>query len=144
MKSLFKIVLSVVVISIMFSCQNNDSVTAIPPRPYDEVYQEDLAEIEDFLATHYVTVDADFNTTFTQIPVGGTQIPIAQMPNLEYIERDIHEITYKIYYLKLREGTGEITTPVDSTFVSYKGSTFAKTTTNNVVSYTKNVFDQSH
>jgi hypothetical protein len=143
MKSLFKIVLSVVVISSIFSCQQNDSTTITPPRPYDEVYLEDLAKIEDFLATHYVTVDADYNTTFTQIPTGGTQTPISQMSNLEHIERDIHEITYKIYYLKLREGSGEITTPVDSTFVSYKGSTFTNTTTNNVVTYSQNVFDQS-
>jgi hypothetical protein len=143
MKSLFKIVLSVVVISSIFSCQQNDSATITPPRPYDEVYLEDLAKIEDFLATHYVTVDADYNTTFTQIPTGGTQTPISQMSNLEHIERDIHEITYKIYYLKLREGSGESTTPVDSTFVSYKGSTFTKTTTNNVVDYSQNVFDQS-
>jgi FKBP-type peptidyl-prolyl cis-trans isomerase FkpA len=143
MKSLFKIVLSVVIISSIFSCQQNDSATITPTRPYDEVYLEDLAKIEDFLATHYVTVDADYNTTFTQIPTGGTQTPISQMSNLEHIERDIHEITYKIYYLKLREGSGESTTPVDSTFVSYKGSTFTKTTTNNVVTYSQNVFDQS-
>jgi hypothetical protein len=143
MKSLFKIVLSIVIISCTFSCQNNDTVAATPPRPFDEVYEEDLAKIEDFLATHYVTVDADFNTIFTQIPTGGTQTPISQMSNLEYINRDVHDITYKIYYLKLREGSGEITTPVDSTFVTYKGSTFTKSTTNDVVTYTQNVFDQS-
>jgi FKBP-type peptidyl-prolyl cis-trans isomerase FkpA len=143
MKSLFKIVLSVVVISIMFSCQNNDNVTATPPRPYNEVYPEDLAKIEDFLATHYVTVDANFNPTFTQIPAGGTQTPIAQMSNLEHIERNFHDISYKIYYLKLREGTGENPTRVDSTFIAYKGNTFTKNTTNNVVTYSQNVFDQS-
>jgi hypothetical protein len=143
MKSLFKIVLSVVVISSMFSCQNNDNVTATPPRPYNEVYPEDLAKIEDFLATHYVTVDANFNPTFTQIPAGGTQTPIAQMSNLEHIERNFHDISYKIYYLKLREGTGENPTRVDSTFIAYKGNTFTKNTTNNVVTYSQNVFDQS-
>jgi hypothetical protein len=143
MKSLFKIVLSVVVISSMFSCQNNDNVTATPPRPYNEVYPEDLAKIEDFLATHYVTWDADFNTTFTQIPAGGTQTPIANMAELDTIQRKFHDITYKIYYLKLREGTGENPTRLDSTYVAYKGNTFTKKTTDNVVTYTQNVFDQS-
>lgn len=143
MKSLFKIVLSVVVISSIFSCQQNDSATITPPRPYDEVYPEDLAKIEDFLATHYVTVDANFNPTFTQIPVGGTQTPIANMTELDTIQRKFHDLTYKIYYLKLREGTGENPTRVDSTFVAYKGNTFTKNTTNNVVTYTQNVFDQS-
>jgi hypothetical protein len=143
MKSLFKIVLSVVVISSMFSCQNNDNVTATPPRPYNEVYPEDLAKIEDFLATHYVTVDANFNPTFTQIPAGGTQTPIANMTELDTIQRKFHDITYKIYYLKLREGTGENPTRVDSTFIAYKGNTFTKNTTNNIVTYSQNVFDQS-
>lgn len=143
MKSLFKIVLSVVIILSTFSCQNNDTINTSPPRPYDEVYPEDLAKIEDFLATHYVTVDTDFNPTFTQIPAGGTQTPIANMTELESINREFHDITYKIYYLKLREGSGENPTRVDSTFIAYKGNTFTKNTTNNVVTYSQNVFDQS-
>ena len=107
------------------------------------MYPEDLAKIEAFLNTHYVTVDADYNTTFTQIPAGGTQTPISQMSNLEHVERNFHDITYKIYYLKLREGIGETTTRVDSAFVSYKGNTFTKTTADGVDTYTQNVFDQS-
>lgn len=143
MKSLFKIVLSIVVVTSIFSCQKTDDVTAPPARPYADVYPEDLAKIEEFLDTHYVTVDADYNTTFTQIPVGGTQQPIADMPELEFVERIIHDISYKIYYLKLREGVGENPTRLDSTFVSYKGNTFTKTTTDGVDTFTQNVFDQS-
>ncbi len=143
MKSLFKIVLSVVLISSIFSCQKTDDVTAPPARPYADVYPEDLAKIEEFLDTHYVTVDADYNTTFTQIPAGGTQQPISEMAELNFVERDFHDIKYKIYYLKLREGTGETTTRVDSAFVSYKGNTFTKTTADGVDTYTQNVFDQS-
>lgn len=143
MKTLVKLVLVIIFTTSIFSCQETDSVSAVEARPYAEVYPEDLAKIEAFLNTHYVTVDADYNTTFTQIPVGGTQTPIAQMSNLEHIERNFHDITYKIYYLKLREGIGESPTRVDSSFVAYKGNTFTKTTTNNVDTYTQNVFDQS-
>jgi hypothetical protein len=144
MKTLVKIVLVTFFTASIFSCQNNDDSTASEkPRPYAEVYIEDTLKIREFMESHYVTVDADFNTTFTQIPVGGSQTPISAMSNLEHIERNIHDITYKIYYLKLREGIGEGTTPVDSTYVSYKGNTFAKTTTNNVDTYTQSVFDQS-
>lgn len=143
MKTLVKLVLVIVFTSSIFSCQEADNVSAPPARPYAEVYPEDLAKIEAFLNTHYVTVDADYNTTFTQIPAGGTQTPISQMSNLEHVERNFHDITYKIYYLKLREGTGESPTRVDSSFVAYKGNTFTKTTTNNVDTYTQNVFDQS-
>ena len=143
MKCFFKIVLSIIVVSSMFSCQPENNTSITPPRPYGEVYTEDLAKIEDFLATHYVTVDANFNTTFTQIPVGGTQTPISQMSNLEFIERNFHDISYKIYFLKLREGTGENPTRLDSTYIAYKGNTFTKKTTDNVVTFTQNVFDQS-
>ena len=143
MKTLVKLVLVIVFTSSIFSCQESDNVSAPPARPYAEVYPEDLAKIEAFLNTHYVTVDADYNTTFTQIPAGGTQTPIANMTELDTILRKFHDITYKIYYLKLREGTGESPTRVDSSFVAYKGNTFTKTTTNNVDTYTQNVFDQS-
>jgi FKBP-type peptidyl-prolyl cis-trans isomerase len=144
MKTLVKLVLVTLFTASIFSCQNNDDSTSLDkPRPYAEVYLEDTLKIRQFMESHYVTVDSDYNTTFTQIPAGGTQTPISEMSNLEHIERNVHDITYKIYFLKLREGSGERTTPVDSTFVSYKGTTFAKTTTNNIVTYTQSVFDQS-
>lgn len=134
MKSLFKIVFLFVVTISIFSCQNTDEATAPPARPYADVYPEDLAKIEEFLATHYVTVDADYNTTFTLIPEGGTQQPIADMAELESIDRNFHDISYKIYYLKLREGVGESPTRIDSSFVSYKG---------NLMSDISVTFDQS-
>jgi hypothetical protein len=134
MKSLFKIVFLFVVTISIFSCQNTDEATAPPARPYADVYPEDLAKIEEFLATHYVTVDADYNTTFTLIPEGGTQTPISDMTELESIDRNFHDISYKIYYLKLREGVGESPTRIDSSFVSYKG---------NLMSDISVTFDQS-
>lgn len=143
MKTLVKLVLVIVFTSSIFSCQESDNVSAPPARPYAEVYPEDTLKIREFMETHYITVDADYNTTFTQIPAGGTQTPIANMTELDTILRKFHDITYKIYYLKLCEGTGESPTRVDSSFVAYKGNTFTKTTTNNVDTYTQNVFDQS-
>ncbi|WP_324069547.1 MAG: FKBP-type peptidylprolyl isomerase [Flavobacterium sp.] len=141
MKSLIKIVLVLSLFTGFYSCQNEDSTSATPDRPYEEVYLEDIAEIEDFLHTHYVTVDSDFNTTFTQIPDGGSQTPIWDMPELDTIQRKRHDITYTIYYLNLREGSGENITRVDSSFVSYKGFSFAKTTVDAVDTYTQTVFD---
>ena len=141
MKSLIKIVLVLSLFTGFYSCQNDDSSSATPDRPYEEVYLEDIAEIEDFLDTHYVTVDAEYNTTFTQIPDGGTQTPISAMPELDFKEVELHDITYKVYYLNLREGSGENITRVDSSFVSYKGFSFAKTTVDAVDTYTQTVFD---
>ncbi|MFD2907913.1 FKBP-type peptidyl-prolyl cis-trans isomerase [Flavobacterium ardleyense] len=141
MKSVFKIALLVVGITTLFSCNKSDDVSITPPRPYSEVYEEDKIKIKDFLDTHYVTVDADFNTTFTQIPAGGTQQSIFEMPELEFKDVEANDITYRLYYLKLREGSGVNPTRVDSAFVSYKGNTFMKTTAAGVDTYTQNVFE---
>ncbi len=143
MKSVLKIALLVVGITTLFSCTKSDDVTIVPPRPHAEVYAEDIVKIEEFLANHYVTVDADFNTTFTQIAAGGTETPISQMTELEFKEVNANDITYKLYYLKLREGSGENPTRVDSAFVSYKGNTVLKTTSEGANVFTQNVFEYS-
>jgi len=122
MKQLNKYFLLLIGLCSLVSCKNDDDVTVPPPRPYAEVYPEDLAKIETFLNTHYVEVDSDFNTTFFEIPENGSQTPISDMPELEFKEVNTHNLTYKIYYLKLREGVGENPTRVDSAFVSYKGN----------------------
>jgi hypothetical protein len=143
MKSLIKIVLVLSLFTGFYSCQPDDGTDVIPARPYEEVYLEDIAEIEEFLDTHYVTVDAEYNTTFTQIPDGGSQTPVSDMPELEFKEVDLHDITYKVYYLKLREGIGENPTRVDSTLVAYKGNTIYKGTVNGNTVYDQSVFEEN-
>jgi hypothetical protein len=140
---LIKIVLVLSLFTGFYSCQPDDSTDVVPARPYEEVYLEDIAEIEEFLDTHYVTVDAEYNTTFTQIPDGGSQIPVSDMPELEFEEVDMHDITYKVYYLNLREGTGENPTRVDSTLVAYKGNTIYKGTVNGNTVYDQSVFEEN-
>lgn len=142
MKSLIKIVLVLSLFTGFYSCQNEDSTSATPDRPYEEVYLEDIAEIEDFLHSHYATIDSEYNVTFTQIPEGSSQQSVWDMPELvKDYEVELHNISYKVYYLNLREGSGENITRVDSSFVSYKGFSFAKTTVDAVDTYTQTVFD---
>ena len=143
MKSFVKIALVLGLFIGIYSCQPDDSSSVTPPRAYDEVYNEEIAKIEEFLETHYVTVDGDFNTTFTKIPDGGTQTPVADMPQLDFKEVDLHDITYKIYYLKLREGLGQSPTRVDSTFVGYKGDRLFKGVVDNVPTFTINPFENN-
>lgn len=146
MKNIYKIAFFASFLVLNLACNKSDDITAPPPRPYADVYPEDLMKIEDFLDTHYVTVDADYNTTFTEIEDGGTETPISQMPELLFKEVNTHDITYKVYYLKLREGSGENLTRVDSAFVAYKGNTFYKSTKDvngAPVEYTEQtIFDQ--
>lgn len=122
MKNIYKALCFVVLATTLVACPNTDDATTSPPRDYQEVYDEDLAEIQDFLDTHFVTVDSDFNTTFELIADGGTETPISDMTELDSVSITTHDISYKIYYLKLREGVGESPTRLDSAFVAYKGT----------------------
>ena len=112
----------------LVSCTKNETPSYdVVLREYPVQYRADLDSIDKYLNTHYIaSVDADFNITFAKIPSGGTQLSIRAQQNypLQFhnVQNDEHGVNYKIYYLKLREGTNESTTAVDSIYVSYKGN----------------------
>jgi hypothetical protein len=49
------------------------------------------------------------------------------MVNLDSLDLNINDLTYRLYYLVLNEGVGESPIKVDSAFVSYKGTLFDNT-----------------
>ena len=112
----------------MVSCTKNETPDySVTLKEYPVQYAADLDSIDKYLNTHYISsVDADFNITFAKIPAGGTQqsIRAQQTYPLQYkmVQNDTHGVNYKVYCLKLREGTNESTSAVDSVYVSYKGS----------------------
>src|SRR5690606_18079700 len=77
-----------------------------------------------FIDTHYLTVDSNFNVTMTKIPTGGTQQSIRTQTEfpLEFKTVNKHDIDYKVYYLKIREGVNERPSRVDSVLVAYRGN----------------------
>ena len=121
MKKFFIVSFFISIAFLLMGCPSDDTPTATPPRPYADVYPEDITEIEDFLDTHYITYDTNFNVTFHEIEEGGTETPIANMPELLYKDVNLHKITYKLYYLNLRQGVNEQPSRVDSVYVSYRG-----------------------
>lgn len=109
----------------MVGCPSDDS-TEIVVRPYSEVYNEDIAKIETFLDTHFTTVDADYNVTFTKITPGTPGTPISDDPLLTSKIVSVGGVDHKLYFLKLREGSGGATgemqpTRLDSILPTYKG-----------------------
>ena len=130
---------------VFFACNNDDdddvSATAVPARDRAEVYAEDLEEIEAYLETHYYNYeDFDFinlydnvaNDNFeiiiNEIPEGNpdSRISLLDSPELKFkmVEDSTDEtITYKLYYLEVREGSGEILYPSDEAFLTYIGFT---------------------
>lgn len=116
----------------MVGCPADDETPPIQSRPYLEVYNEDIAEIEDFMESHYITVDASYNVSFTKITATTPGTPIfdaldtsASQNNpakpLKFKTISKEGVDHKLYYLKLNEGMGSNPTRLDSVFTSYKG-----------------------
>lgn len=118
----------------LFSCSNNnDTATVEALRDYSVQYTTDLATIEEYLKSNYITITNhpgfldDQDIVFTKIPSGGTQPSVwsylnsTSYPKLKTRDVKLHDITYKVYYLVLREGTGEKPTNVDGVLASYRG-----------------------
>lgn len=117
----------------LFSCQKDDPVEITPPRAYADQYKTDIADIEKYLNTYYITVvnnpgkTDDQDVTITKIPDGGTQRSIMSYkdattyPKLLIRKVKLHDVDYDLYYLVLRPGIGESPCNVDGVFTSYRG-----------------------
>ncbi|KDN56238.1 FKBP-type peptidyl-prolyl cis-trans isomerase [Flavobacterium seoulense] len=130
----------------LFSCSKDDnSIEQVPLRDYGEQFKADNDSIEKYLNTHYIEeiVNApgeirDQDVKLTKIPEGGTQVSIMSLLNRPIFPKllkktvSLHDITYEVYYLVLREGIGQRPTNTDGVFAAYKGMLFDGT-----------VFDQS-
>lgn len=137
-KVTFYFILSIATL-FLFSCDKTDPpAEPTPPRAYADQYKTDSADIEEYLNTYYITVvnnpgkPDDQDVTMTKIPAGGTQRSIKSydanafvgstvFPQLWSRDVKLHNITYKLYYLILRPGTGESPCNVDGVFTSYRG-----------------------
>ena len=123
---------------ILSGCNNDDDTPdPVPPRDKGEVYEEDLAEIEEFLRTHtYNYEDFDFENLYTNLANDSFEIvfeeivedvnddkdPIIDRPELLFKIVEDSGIDYKLYYLNLRQGNGNIIHFCDEAFVNYEGS----------------------
>ncbi|WP_353076847.1 hypothetical protein [Flavobacterium sp.] len=132
MKLSLRLLLLLPFIFVMVGCPADDETTPIQSRPYLEVYNEDIAEIEDFMESHFITVDASYNVSFTKITATTPGTPIfdaldtsASQNNpakpLKFKTISKEGVDHKLYYLKLNEGMGSNPTRLDSVFTSYKG-----------------------
>lgn len=155
MNNFFKIILLFIIGISIVSCSKSDS-SSEPLRDFAQQYATDLTNIETFMNTHYMTVvnnpggTDDQDVTFTLIPAGGTQLSIMQQTTypvqsrMVTVTQDEQEITYKVYYIKLRQGSGPNSKSpcnVDRVITAYKGEyiydnvvTTGNVTTHSIVS----------
>ncbi|MFV8344061.1 FKBP-type peptidyl-prolyl cis-trans isomerase [Flavobacterium sp. XS2P39] len=135
----------------LFSCSKDDAATVEPLRDYAVQYATDNTDIEQYLKTSYITVvnhpgfTDDQDVTITKIPTGGTQKSIWDQSDYELKSRNVslHSITYKLYYLVLRAGTGSAPCSVDAVLTSYKGEYLTSKTTDGVATQTTTQFEEN-
>ncbi|WPR73045.1 FKBP-type peptidylprolyl isomerase [Flavobacterium sp. NG2] len=151
----FYFILSITTL-LLFSCSKNDtSFEEIPLRDYQEQFTDDNQLIEDYLNTHYITItdapgeQSDQDVVITKIPDGGSQPKIMSYLNNtgfpKLIKKEsipLHGITYSMYYLILREGTGSYPTNVDNVLTSYKGTYLSSSTLSDVTTITATQFEE--
>lgn len=111
----------------MISCskKDDDDAVVVPLRDYAEQYKADNDSIEKYLKTNYIeSVTADLDIKISKIPAGGTQTSIWNQTTYTLASRNVYSdaITYKVYYLVLRQGSGASPTNTDKIFASYTGT----------------------
>lgn len=123
--------LSIVLLS--FSCKKDDGPEIIPDRDRQEVYDEDLIEIEEYLETHfynyeefnanpeYSLANDEFELVFDTIEgANADKIPLMDQVIAKTITQD--GIDYKLYILKVREGLNKNVHGLDKAAVTYNGT----------------------
>ncbi len=126
---------------VLFSCDKSSSDSTIPIRDFAVQYAADIAIIEDYLNTHYLVVDDNQDVTISKItetdvhPSMMTLLNSETFPKLLVKEVALDDITYEIYYIKLKADNvdGIAPTRVDGVFCSYKGSYLYYKTTQELV-----------
>ncbi|UYW00471.1 hypothetical protein K5I29_07845 [Flavobacterium agricola] len=111
-----------------------------PPRPYDEVYAENIVQIEEYLNNHSINVTKNnngdvINVVFDSIKDAST---VSIMDQTEFPIKVLNfkskDVTYKIYYLQLddkpdnieafeNEEYGNRPSGADAVIATYKGFT---------------------
>jgi hypothetical protein len=113
---------------------DDDDAVVVPLNDYTVQYKADNDSIVKYLNTNYITVNnapgtpQDQDVVISKITDPATQPSImsylnsASFPKL--LTRDVYndDITYKVYYLILREGTGQNPINTDKVVATYKGN----------------------
>ena len=127
-------ILSVTVIAM--SCKkDDDSTEPYVERDRQEVYDENIVEIEEYLATHFYNYDDfdfdneyslandEFEIVFDTIDEDNSdKVALLDDPRLEYKIVTQNGVDYKLYFLKVREGLGDALHPLDAASSLYNGT----------------------
>jgi hypothetical protein len=107
------------------SCKEDEPDEKVPPRDRTKQYNEkEKDSIMEYMQTHYYTVDAQYNVTFDTIDPAGSHTSIwddANLQTIDVVDQKVETLHYDLYYIPLREGTGQSITKMDKILMKYKG-----------------------
>lgn len=118
---------------VLFSCKKDDDGSYVEElRAFDTQYATEKATIETFMRTHYIKSLNDAPGTVQDMDVVVDSIPAGNPEGLtslwyhadkDSVDVDLHGLTYKLYYIKFRNGdvTQESPTRVDNVLAAYDG-----------------------
>lgn len=115
---------------LLSSCGNDDDSNTIPVRDRQEVFDENIIDLEAYLSTHFYNYEdfdpsnpADFEIVIDTIAgANADKIALIDRPELQRLSVTRDEVDYDYFVLKVREGSGELRpTYADSTLISYRG-----------------------
>lgn len=126
---------------LLWNCKPDDNTAEIVDRDRQEVFNENIKEIESFLKTNSVEIleeGVKFETVASEESNSiwkQTAYPLQStiLKNLPYftgsqgLQKLTDDVEYKVYYLILNEGGGESPMIHDNTFTSYTGYNLDKT-----------------
>ncbi|QKJ64568.1 FKBP-type peptidyl-prolyl cis-trans isomerase [Flavobacterium sp. M31R6] len=147
----FYFILLIATITVISCNKDDNNVEVTPPIPYAEQYPKDIAAIEDYLKTNYISkivnhpgFPDDQDVTIEKITNAATQPSLWSYLNSPTLPRltsrnvdtskelgsPLGGVTYKIYTLLIREGVknstvnsgGEYPCNVDGVYAGYKGT----------------------
>ncbi len=131
MNNIFKILSVFVFCVALAACTKNSNNDPAPLRDYGTQYAADIAQIDQYIDSHYLTFDADYNVAFDTLLPGGGHSSIRTDTAFHLSDTTVAQngINYKIYFIKFREGDlvyGNRPTQVDSIHVAYRGTNLIK------------------
>ncbi|EDM43908.1 hypothetical protein SCB49_09960 [unidentified eubacterium SCB49] len=132
MKTMFKAKFIFVFLFItLMSCGSDDDIDLVPPRDRAEEALAAQAEIEEFLATHFYNYDefasppADFDYKVIIDSIAGDNIDktplLEQVVSKTVTDREEDDVTYKLYYLVAKQGSGDSPDFPDIAILKYQG-----------------------
>ncbi len=152
---------------LLFSCSDDDDgVVVVPPRERDEEAVASTLMVEKYLQTHFYNyeefenpaLDFDYNIVFDTIAGdNASKTPLIEQvlsKNVNDVNED--DVTYNLYYLKVRQGEGDEIAFTDIASITYEGTSLNEKEINDVEDidgdgdseegiyvYPTNIFDSS-